>query len=79
MESLFPVDVNFPAVFIYVPEFLSTDEEENLILEISKIQLHTFIFQGFEAKERWRALVMITVLRKGQYQKERIFQTNFNG
>ena len=52
MESLFPVDVNFPPGFIYVPEFLSTDEEENLILEISKVQLHTFIFQGFEAKRK---------------------------
>ena len=52
MESLFPLEIKFPAGFSYVPEFLNSDEEENLLFEISKIQLHTFTFQGFEAKRK---------------------------
>lgn len=41
-----------PHGFSYVPGFL-TEEEENTILDyISGMTLHTFIFQGFEAKRR---------------------------
>src|SRR4051812_12881771 len=43
---------NFPKGFNYFPEFLTEQEEENLLNEISKIELHTFTFQGFEAKRR---------------------------
>jgi alkylated DNA repair dioxygenase AlkB len=52
MVSLFPIEIKFPPGFIYVPEFLHADQEETLIFEISKVQFHPFIFQGFEAKRK---------------------------
>jgi alkylated DNA repair dioxygenase AlkB len=41
-----------PEGFQYYPEFLSDQEEQYLIEEIRKIELHTFIFQGYEAKRK---------------------------
>jgi alkylated DNA repair dioxygenase AlkB len=52
MESLFPLQPVYPEGFSYHPDFLSVDEETVLLDEISKIQLHTFYFQGFEAKRK---------------------------
>jgi alkylated DNA repair dioxygenase AlkB len=52
MSSLFPVDPAFPEGFSYYPDFLSTQEEEDLLRVIRTLHLHQFIFQGFEAKRR---------------------------
>ena len=52
MQSLFPQDLQYPPGFSYYPEFLSCDEEKDLMQEIAKIELHTFHFQGYEAKRR---------------------------
>lgn len=52
MEQLFPLQPKFPDGFVYVPDFLSDDQEENLLREISRIPLHTFLFQGYEAKRK---------------------------
>jgi alkylated DNA repair dioxygenase AlkB len=52
MESLFPYQPPYPPGFVYVPDFLNSAEELYLCEQVSKIQLHTFIFQGFEAKRK---------------------------
>jgi alkylated DNA repair dioxygenase AlkB len=52
MESLFPLDPIYPQGFSYYPDFLSLSEEQNLLTEISKVELHAFHFQGYEAKRR---------------------------
>jgi alkylated DNA repair dioxygenase AlkB len=52
MESLFPLQPKYPDGFIYAPDFLTADEEEDLLHEISRIPLHTFLFQGYEAKRK---------------------------
>jgi alkylated DNA repair dioxygenase AlkB len=52
MDTLFPIEPEFPEGFLYFPKFLTEQEEKELILEISKIKLHTFTFQGFEAKRK---------------------------
>ncbi len=52
MENLFPEAPLFPAGFVYVPDFLSTSEEAELYQAISKLELHTFLFQGYEAKRK---------------------------
>jgi alkylated DNA repair dioxygenase AlkB len=52
MDTLFPVEVNYPEGFHYFRDFLTVQEETNLATEISGINLHTFIFQGFEAKRK---------------------------
>ena len=41
-----------PPGFIYEPDFLDVAEEQYLLDEISRIELHTFVFQGYEAKRR---------------------------
>jgi alkylated DNA repair dioxygenase AlkB len=52
MQTLFPVEPKFPNGFIYTNDFLTADEEENLLHEISRISLHTFLFHGYEAKRK---------------------------
>lgn len=52
MESLFNFQPKFPDGFTYIPDFLNGEDEENLLRDISKISLHTFLFQGYEAKRK---------------------------
>jgi len=52
MDTLFPLELKFPEGFQYIPDFLTEKEEKELLKDISKIELHTFIFQGFEAKRK---------------------------
>lgn len=52
MDTLFPVEYTFPEGFSYIPGFLSADEERTLLREIEQIEMHTFVFQGFEAKRK---------------------------
>lgn len=52
MDTLFPVENMMPGGFRYYPDIITQAEETELITEISKEQLQTFIFQGFEAKRK---------------------------
>jgi alkylated DNA repair dioxygenase AlkB len=52
MVTLFPTSPVFPPGFTYIPDFITEAEEAYLIGEIGKIPLHTFLFQGFEAKRK---------------------------
>jgi alkylated DNA repair dioxygenase AlkB len=52
METLFPITSNYPEGFTYIPDFISPIEEQSLIQEVLKVDLHTFTFQGFEAKRK---------------------------
>ena len=52
MSSLFDVSPILPDGFSYTPEFISTQEEREVLKIISGIELHTFRFQGFEAKRK---------------------------
>jgi alkylated DNA repair dioxygenase AlkB len=52
MHTLFPDDTILPEGFRYVPDFISESEESELLQVISTIELHTFVFQGFEAKRK---------------------------
>ena len=52
MNTLFPIEPDYPEGFKYIESFLTKQEELELHNAISKITLHSFIFQGFEAKRR---------------------------
>jgi alkylated DNA repair dioxygenase AlkB len=52
MQTLFPVEKNYPEGFQYFPDFITEQEEQQLLKEISSIQLNTFNFQGYEAKRK---------------------------
>jgi alkylated DNA repair dioxygenase AlkB len=52
MSTLFPIEPAYPPGFQYFPEFISTEEEEQLIAACSNTELKTFLFQGFEAKRK---------------------------
>src|SRR5215204_6335480 len=52
MNSLFPIETNFPPGFSYFPDFLTIKEEEELYHEVLKLELHNMQFQGFEAKRK---------------------------
>lgn len=52
MSTLFPIDPLYIPGFEYGEDFISPEEEKELLDIISGIELHTFIFQGFEAKRK---------------------------
>jgi alkylated DNA repair dioxygenase AlkB len=52
MQTLFPVESIYPEGFSYFPDFLSIQEEDELLAAIKKVDLHVFNFQGFEAKRK---------------------------
>ena len=52
MDTLFPVEPRFPEGFCYYEDFISLAEEQQLLNAISKTELHTFRFQGYEAKRK---------------------------
>ena len=52
MMSLFPIEYTFPPGFTYEEDFLSHDEERELIKAVKATELHKLIFQGFEAKRK---------------------------
>ena len=52
MNTLFPIDPDFPEGFSYVRDFISAEEEKYLLQTISKIELHPMLFQGYEAKRK---------------------------
>lgn len=52
MHTLFPIEPRFPEGFRYLPDFITEAEEQSLLKEIARITLHTFTFQGYEAKRR---------------------------
>src|SRR3982750_4463360 len=52
MNTLFPVEPVYPEGFAYYPGFISAAEETHLLAEIEQLSLHTFHFQGYEAKRK---------------------------
>jgi alkylated DNA repair dioxygenase AlkB len=52
MSSLFPVEPIFPEGFSYFPDFITEQEETELLQTISTLSLHTFLFRGYEAKRK---------------------------
>jgi alkylated DNA repair dioxygenase AlkB len=71
MDTLFPAETFLPEGFQYFPEFITQAEETDLIRQISKEQLHTFIFQGYPAKRKVKSFghdwnFQSRILSKGQ-------------
>lgn len=52
MSTLFPIEPQYPEGFSYSPEFLTKEEELELVNEISKIELNNFSFQGYTANRK---------------------------
>lgn len=51
MNTLFPGEI-FPQGFQYFPDFITKQEEIQLIKEAEQTEVHVFNFQGFEAKRK---------------------------
>jgi alkylated DNA repair dioxygenase AlkB len=52
MNTLFTIEPVLPSGFHYVRDFITAEEELMLYHEILKTELHTFHFQGYEAKRK---------------------------
>ncbi|MDQ3683856.1 MAG: alpha-ketoglutarate-dependent dioxygenase AlkB [Bacteroidota bacterium] len=52
MSTLFPIERQLPEGFLYMPDFITPEEEGELVRDITKLELATFVFQGFEAKRK---------------------------
>ncbi|WP_353126322.1 alpha-ketoglutarate-dependent dioxygenase AlkB [Parapedobacter pyrenivorans] len=53
--SLFPAEEKALRGFSYIEPFLSQEQEQALLEEISRLDLHPLIFQGYEAKRKVRS------------------------
>ncbi|MDB5191084.1 MAG: alpha-ketoglutarate-dependent dioxygenase AlkB [Segetibacter sp.] len=52
MNLLFPIEPNYPPGFSYTPDFITAEEETQLLKAIQDIQLHNFNFQGYTANRK---------------------------
>jgi alkylated DNA repair dioxygenase AlkB len=52
MTTLFPMDDVYPDGFAYYPDFLSQEEEAQLLEVVQGLELRPFLFQGYEAKRQ---------------------------
>jgi len=52
MNTLFPLTQNYPPGFSYYPDFITLEEEKMLLTEISRVELHEFVFRGFKANRK---------------------------
>lgn len=52
MNTLFPVEPVFPEGFAYYPDFIDINEEQEFLQAITKTELHSFNFHGYEAKRK---------------------------
>ena len=52
MSTLFPLEPVLPKGFHYFPDFITTEEEKQLLEEVMNTERHTLIFQGYEAKRK---------------------------
>jgi len=78
MSTLFPEVPVFPEGFAYYPDFLSESEELVLAAAISGIELHTLIFQGFEAKRKVESFGYDYNFDKRQISKGTPIPSDFN-
>lgn len=77
MNTLFPVYPAFPEGFSYFPEFINQEEEKTLLEEISKVDLHTFIFRGYEAKRKVASFGYDYNFEDGQLKKGKAIPEGF--
>jgi len=69
MHTLFPIEPLYPPGFQYTDGFISKAEEDELLKEIRKTHLHSFQFQGFEAKRKVASFGYDYSFDKAQLQK----------
>ncbi|MFD2287270.1 alpha-ketoglutarate-dependent dioxygenase AlkB [Pedobacter petrophilus] len=50
MQTLFPLAPILPDGFLYLEDFISLAQEQQLLAAVKALPLHTMIFQGFETK-----------------------------
>jgi alkylated DNA repair dioxygenase AlkB len=52
MDTLFPIEKNLVNGFTYTDLFLPPDEHKSLLDYVQTFTLHTFLFQGYEARRK---------------------------
>ena len=52
MNTLFPIEPVYPEGFTYIPDFISSKEENELLEEVQKLELKNMIFQGYTANRK---------------------------
>jgi alkylated DNA repair dioxygenase AlkB len=79
MNTLFDYPPSLPEGFSYHPEFISVDEERELLTRIAQVELKSFFFQGFEAKRKVASFGYDYSFDKGKLSKGRDIPPAFTG
>jgi alkylated DNA repair dioxygenase AlkB len=78
MNTLFPIQPDFPNGFSYVPDFISVPEELHLYKEISKVELKKMIFHGYEANRKTASFGYDYSFENGGLKKGKEIPAAFN-
>ncbi|HVK96401.1 MAG TPA: alpha-ketoglutarate-dependent dioxygenase AlkB [Flavisolibacter sp.] len=78
MQTLFSIEPIYPEGFQYTPDFVTAAEETILLQEISKIELTTFQYQGYEAKRKTASFGFDYSFEKGKLVKGQTIPSSFN-
>jgi alkylated DNA repair dioxygenase AlkB len=78
MDTLFPITPEFPEGFTYYPEFISREEEGELLAIIKRTELHNMIFQGYTANRKVASFGFDYSFDKRQLTKGKEIPLDFN-
>ena len=78
VNTLFPLDTNYPEGFTYTNNFITTDEEAQLIGNIKQLELHKFNFHGYTANRKVASFGYDYSFDNGQLTKGADIPSTFN-
>src|SRR5690348_11597718 len=79
MNTLFPVEPEYPPGFVYLPEFITTAEERELMKAVLAIELHPFYFHEYTGKRKVASFGYDWSFEKQQLSKGKEIPSAFQG
>ncbi|HEX8335062.1 MAG TPA: alpha-ketoglutarate-dependent dioxygenase AlkB [Segetibacter sp.] len=78
MNTLFPIESIYPSGYSYLDNFITREEENILLEEISKTELHEFVFKGFTANRKVASFGYDYSFENGSLNKGKEIPSAFN-
>lgn len=78
MNTLFPAEPDYPSGFVYIRDFITREEEQELVNVIMDIELHSFNFHGYTGKRKVASFGYDWSFEKQQLSKGKDIPSAFN-
>ena len=79
MNTLFPVEPDYPPGFVYLPDFITAAEETELMKAILETELHPFNFHGYTGKRKVASFGYDWSFEKQQLSRGKEIPSAFQG